>query len=218
MKSFLKSAVILILLAVAAGAVVIWLGIYNVAADKPHWEATYHVLEWARNRSIAAHSEGIIPPESLKEPEAAEQGVAHYHDTCRHCHGAPGEAPAEFARGLYPRPPELAPGAGLVGLGNGEIFWVVKNGLKMTGMPAFGGHHKDEELWHVVALLEALPEMDPAAYGELVRQAEAAGGHRHGGEDGHGHGEPTGSSADSPGEKTESGDGGDGHDHGTHEH
>jgi mono/diheme cytochrome c family protein len=75
--------------------------------------------------------------------------------------------------GMYPAPPDLASGNLFREMGPAEIFWVIKNGLKMTGMPAFGVNHEDDELWGIVAFLEGLPKMTPQEYTSM---AEAFGG------------------------------------------
>jgi mono/diheme cytochrome c family protein len=87
---------------------------------------------------------------------------------CAVCHLAPGMKRTEIARGLYPRAPELRRGADLT---PAEEFWVVKHGLKMTGMPAWGVTHSDELLWDVVAFLQKLPELSAEEYQALVKSA-----------------------------------------------
>jgi mono/diheme cytochrome c family protein len=77
----------------------------------------------------------------------------------------------EISRGLYPRAPELRRGSDLT---PAEEFWVVKHGLKMTGMPAWGVTHSDELLWDVVAFLRKLPELTPDQYQALVRSAPSS--------------------------------------------
>ncbi len=184
-----------ILLLIAAGAGFVWSGFYNVAASVPHWQGTSAVLEVARERSIDYHSDGISPP-SLDDPELLESGFHHFHPMCRMCHGAPGYERLEFAKGLYPSPPDLTDDHVREEFTDAQIFWIVQNGLKMTGMPAFGPTHSDNELWGLVAVVNQLPEMTPEEYrAKIGTQGHGEGmeGHRHGGENdsmsGHGHGE-----------------------------
>jgi mono/diheme cytochrome c family protein len=87
---------------------------------------------------------------------------------CSGCHLAPGMKRSEMSRGLYPRAPELKRGSRLT---PGEEFWVVKHGLKMSGMPAWGVTHDDELLWDVVAFLRKLPELTPDQYQAIVKSA-----------------------------------------------
>jgi mono/diheme cytochrome c family protein len=77
---------------------------------------------------------------------------------CVGCHGAPGKDPSEIGNGLRPRPPDLAKAA--LQLDKGELFWIVKNGIKMAGMPAFGATHRDRTIWNIVGFVqEQLPNL-----------------------------------------------------------
>ena len=82
---------------------------------------------------------------------------------CSGCHGAPGEKPDELAEGLYPEPPELYKD---VEEGEAqESFWIIKNGIKMTSMPAYGPTHSDEKIWAITAFVtQQLPKMTPDQY------------------------------------------------------
>ena len=85
------------------------------------------------------------------------RGFAHYRDSCLKCHGAPGVAPEPFARGLMPLPNNLAQTA--LESTPAEMYWVTKNGLKMTAMPAWEFRYPDEDLWAIVAFLRRLPKL-----------------------------------------------------------
>lgn len=155
-------------------------GLYNVSARVPHMAPTARLLEAARDRSIAHYSNKIELP-AQTDPAAAMVGAVHFDATCRKCHGAPGKPQEEFAEGLYPKPPSLTESARE--LDRKEIFWVIDNGLKMTGMPAFGGNHEREEIIAMTAFIEKLPELDNQGYAQFVKQAKAQGGgedHHHG--------------------------------------
>jgi mono/diheme cytochrome c family protein len=157
-------AVGVILLAVT-GAAVLYGGLFNVAADVPHSNAVYWLLETARQRSIAMRATGIEVPGNLADPKRIVSGAGQYAEMCAECHLAPGMKRTEIARGLYPRAPELRRGSSLTAA---EQFWVIKHGIKMTGMPAWGLTHDDDILWDVVAFLRKLPELTPKQYRELV--------------------------------------------------
>jgi mono/diheme cytochrome c family protein len=100
-------------------------------------------------------------------------GAVHFDATCSKCHGAPGKPQEEFAEGLYPKPPSLS--ATAKELSRKEIFWVIDNGLKMTGMPAFGVNHEREDIIGMTAFIEKLPEFNDQGYAEFVKQAKAEG-------------------------------------------
>jgi len=150
-------------------------GVFNVAADDPHWAATRWLLEAARDRSIAARAGGItVPP--LGDPKQIAIGAEHYSQMCAKCHLAPGTESSELRRGLYPPPPNLVEHAS--DLSPQETFWIIKHGLKMTGMPAWGATHDDGSIWAIVAFLHKLPELSPEAYRAIVG-AQSADAHPH---------------------------------------
>jgi mono/diheme cytochrome c family protein len=162
----------------AALAAFFWFGSYDVAANVPHWGITLRILEDVKDRSIAARSKGIAIP-FLKESSVEERGLHHFHPMCRLCHGAPGSPRNEFAQGLYPSPPDLASGQVQRKRNDAELYWIIKNGLKMTGMPAFGATHAEDDLWGMVAFLRRLPGLSADDYLSRVTAAK----HRDDGEE-----------------------------------
>jgi mono/diheme cytochrome c family protein len=165
LKAFLSATVFVIVCV----AIFIWSGLYNIGADSPHWGITFLLLEEARERSVEMHSKDIVAP-SFDDHKLLEVGFPHFDEMCRQCHGAPGYPRDEFAEGLYPLPPSLAPGDVQQELSPSELFWIVKHGIKMTGMPSFGKTHTDEQIWGIIAIVKKLPEMDKAAYEEMVNK------------------------------------------------
>jgi mono/diheme cytochrome c family protein len=166
----------LLVLIVTGKAAFIWSGAYNIAADEPHWTMTERVMETVRDRSIAVRASGIVVPD-LDDETSIRAGAGNYDAMCTGCHLKPGVERTEQSDGLYPAPPDLArnrindPAA---------AFWVIKHGVKMSGMPAWGKSMEDEHVWAMVAFLRQLPDMSQDRYVELV---EASGGHAHGGAD-----------------------------------
>lgn len=153
---------------VTAVSVVIYAGIYNIAADVPHAQPVYWLLEELRDRSVAARAKDIVVPKDLDEPKRISAGAGQYAEMCSGCHLAPGMKRTEISRGLYPRAPELRRKSDLT---PAEKFWIIKHGVKMTGMPAWGITHDDELLWDVVAFLRKLPELTAEQYQALVKSA-----------------------------------------------
>jgi len=155
-------------LAVAATAV-IYGGLYDISATDQHLAPTYRILDVAMRRSIARRAaEIVVPP--LDAPPMLERGLSLYDAHCVQCHGAPGVAPEPFALGLTPAPANLAhtarewPPA--------DLYWVVRNGIKMTGMPAWQ-FRLAEAPWAVVAFVEKLPELFAARLRRTHRCAPA---------------------------------------------
>jgi mono/diheme cytochrome c family protein len=154
---------------IGLAAILIYAGVYNIAADTPHSQPVYWLLQTVRQQSIAARATRIVVPPDLTDPERIGAGAAEYAEMCSGCHLAPGMKRTEISQGLYPRAPELRRG---INLTPAQEFWVVKHGIKMTGMPAWGVTHDDELLWDVVAFLRKLPELSADQYQTLVKSAE----------------------------------------------
>jgi mono/diheme cytochrome c family protein len=162
------------LLGAFAAAAVIYAGVFNVAATEPHWALTTWVLDTARVRSIRAHAAGLLPPPGYDEQTRLVPAVGHFAEHCATCHGGPGAKRSEVAEGMYPEPPNLKGAAGRYS--PGELFWILKNGIKMSGMPSMASDG-DEMLWSTVALLRKLPDLSDDDYNDLWMQAQAAGDH-----------------------------------------
>jgi mono/diheme cytochrome c family protein len=173
----LKIAALALITLVLVALGILLSGVFNVAADDPHSAATRWLLEAARDRSIAARAGGItVPP--LGDPKQIAIGAEHYSQMCAKCHLAPGTESSDLRRGLYPRPPNLVEHAS--DLSPQETFWIIKHGLKMTGMPAWGATHDDDSIWAIVAFLHKLPELSPEAYRAIVgAQSADADPHEH---------------------------------------
>jgi mono/diheme cytochrome c family protein len=144
-------------------------GIYNFAADAPHTTIVANAIEFARDRSVEVRASGIkVPP--LNNSAMIAEGAEHYDGMCTGCHLAPGMRENEMRPGLYPKPPILA---AQPPDDPEEQFWIVKHGLKMSGMPAWGLTHPDPEIWKIVAFLQKLPGMSDKQYRGLMQEAHA---------------------------------------------
>lgn len=166
----LRFAIAVVIAALMLLAAFIWVGVYNIAADAPHSRPVYVLLESLRNRSITVHARGIRPPADLEAPAHVAAGAGLYADMCQGCHLGPGIEPTEMAQGLYPQAPELARGTDL---SPAQKFWIIKHGVKLTAMPAWGKTHPDPLIWDMVAFLQKLPAMSPAQYQAAVASAPA---------------------------------------------
>lgn len=178
MRTIIATLAVVIVIAVLGGLGFIYSGVYHVRATDPHWDLTYWLLDTARSRSIEVHAAGIRVPPGLDGQEKIVIGTEHFAAHCVVCHGAPGVPVGDIAKGLYPQPPNLARAAER--LSPAELFWVIKNGIKMSGMPAWADH-SDGELWATVAFLQKLPGMSEEDYRKLVMASMAHSGHRNAG-------------------------------------
>lgn len=170
----IKTLLVLVSVAIVAGVAFVWFGVYNIAADDPHWRATYSLMDAVRSRSISARSAAIEVPK-LDEPALIRSGAGNYNAMCVSCHLGPGTSDTELSLGLYPTPPTWSE-LGVVD--PREAFWVIKHGVKMSGMPAWGKSMDDRYIWGMVALLQQFPRMDAAQYQTLIAESP---GHEHGG-------------------------------------
>jgi len=156
-----------IVLAVAGAIVVAYSGMIDVAAANRPSALTSWFLRTTRDHSVAARARDIQVP-ALDDPGMLKVGAEHYQEMCVGCHAAPGLQPGEAARGLEPPPPRLNGGLPMSNEEAAEFFWTVKNGIQMTGMPAFGKTHDDQKIWAIVAFLKRMRKMTPEEYRKLV--------------------------------------------------
>lgn len=156
------------LLAALAAGLVVYLGLYNVAATREHPALVYSVLHTVMRQSVGARAEGIRAPD-LAQADRIRRGFALFREHCVQCHGAPGVAPQPFAFGLRPVPPSLVvPGKDWSAP---HLYWVVKHGIRMTAMPAWEYRLGEGEMWDLTAFVKHLPAMSPADYRRWEQQA-----------------------------------------------
>ncbi|MBD8872532.1 cytochrome c [Rhodanobacter sp. DHB23] len=144
----------------------VWSGLYDIGADAQHWKPTYVLLATLRDRSIHARAENLVVP-NLDDPQRILKGAGQYAAMCTGCHLAPGMRDSEIRPGLYPQPPNLAQQR----VDPKVAFWVIKHGIKMSAMPAWGSSHDDATIWSMVAFLQELPGMTPTQYKAIVAKA-----------------------------------------------
>jgi mono/diheme cytochrome c family protein len=154
---------VLAILVALGGAVFFFGGFYSVAAAPEDPPPVAWALAHVRQASISRHAVDA-PPKSLDDPNVIQAGARAFAARgCVNCHGAPGVKWAKFSEGLNPDPPDLKDVAG--GVEAREIFWVVKNGIRMTGMPKFGSNDvPDEEIWSIAAFVKKLPIISDQDY------------------------------------------------------
>lgn len=177
MKTVVLTLIGVALLGISGAAAFVYSGTYNVAATDHHWSATYWLLEKARVHSIKAHAVGIVVPRGYDTHDKVVSAVDHFAEHCAVCHGGPGVDRGDFAAGMYPQPPDLADVSKRYT--SPELFWILKHGIKMSGMPSMADDG-DDMLWATVGFLEKLRFMSPDEYNDLWMAAQAQGGGQHG--------------------------------------
>ena len=159
----------------ALAALLAYSGVFDVTADTPHSALVYAVIETVWDRSIAVRAAKIqVPP--LDDPKLIGKGAGHYDAMCSACHLAPGVKRSEIRDGLSPQPPDLTE---RTDVSSAEMFWIIKHGIKMSAMPAWGKTHDDPSIWAIVAFLHKLPDLTAAQYQTLVESNAEADHHRH---------------------------------------
>lgn len=108
---------------------------------------------------------------SLDDPAMAQQGLIYYRDKCVQCHGAPGVARQDVGKGMTPVPPNLAHTAS--NRTPAEIFWAIKHGIKMTGMPSWQFIFTDEEIWEIVAFMRQMSKLSPVEYQAIAARVDS---------------------------------------------
>lgn len=163
-----------VVLAIAASAIIFG-GLYNVAATSPHGVERL-VLSDAMYYSVLSHA----GPEIQKSwgDDQIKDGFSEYNDMCTVCHGAPGKERSEISQGLNPAPPDLSKVSRQ--WNDAQLFWIIKHGIKMTGMPGFGPTHSDDTIWNIVGFVRKLADISLEQYERLE---QASGGHHHSDED-----------------------------------
>lgn len=164
-------------LVAAVGLFVVYTGAYNVAATEEHASVTRWAFDTTFHNSVERRADGIVAPESVTS-EMVAAGAESYKSMCEHCHAGPGVERSKWASGMRPRPPHLAEAAAK--WEPEEVFWIVRHGVKMSGMPAFGPTHDDETLWGIVAFVKQLPALTPEQYAALGDATAQGGGHQGG--------------------------------------
>ena len=220
MTKFVIGALATLGIVAATGCIVAASGIVNVAANEAHSSFVHQTLAFARERSIANRLSDIKVPEDFVDPERVRRGAGNYAAMCVNCHLAPEMADSEIRKGLYPTPPNLSAKAEVSSTARNAArdFWIIKNGIKASGMPAWSaGGMEDAAIWDLAAFLQKMPLMAKADYEQLVA---ASDGHSHGGltehdhaggHDDH-HAEPAQPQPVAKSKKSHS------HDHGSHKH
>lgn len=174
MKTIVWTVIAVVIIVFGSGLFYINSGSFDVAATSkdPGWLAW--ILKTTRENSIERRAEEVeLPADSvLTDPNTIKAGFEHYDEMCVGCHLAPGLNSSEIREGLNPQPPQLAKRG--KDLSPKEAFWVIKHGIEMTGMPAWGPTHSDEKLWQLVAFVKKLPEISAADYKAMRQEANSA--------------------------------------------
>lgn len=174
MRRNLLVLLVALAVALAGAALFVWSGVYNIAASSPHTQGVYSLLEVTMQQSVRLRARDVEPP-ALDAPALFERGAACYQHRCELCHGGPGVAQNDLALGMQPLPGPLV-NAGMR-FKTRELYWITRNGITMSGMPAWRLQLSEDDTWALVAFIERLPQLSPSAYQQLMasRRGERCG-------------------------------------------
>ena len=153
----------------AVGVVVLKSGVYPIGATTQHFQLVHSVLEEGMRASVHRHSRKVVVP-PLDSPAQLRRGAALYSANCAHCHGGPGFAQSDWGKSMQPLPGPLVDATRR--WETAEIYWITRNGIKMSGMPAWEYRLTEEELWSVVSFVRQLPTLSAPEYAALTAQGE----------------------------------------------
>lgn len=147
-------------LAVIGAGIVVGAGLVDFSASTSPSPLEERAAQFALNRSIARHAPGKKNP-LADSSETVTAGLVLFRAHCVSCHGAPGVDPTEEGASLNPPAPGLTLPR-VQARPDGELYWIVSRGIRMTGMPAFGPSRSEREIWQLVAALRRLPQLSDA--------------------------------------------------------
>ena len=159
MKKVLLGAVLILAILLLATLAIARLGLMPVSADGPHSNLEARIMPAVLHASIIRHASGETNPVPLNE-DNLKAGIDTYKAMCARCHSTPGGNPSVYGQSFYPPAPPLP--AGMYPYTEAQLFWVIKHGIRNTGMPAWEGMLSDEEIWQLVSLLKNSQDLPPS--------------------------------------------------------
>jgi len=151
-----------------AGVAYVYSGWFDVAASSSHNALERWALNTTMKRSVVAGARSVGDPPPFSD-EMFKDGFEHYDEMCTVCHGGPGIERSEIGKGLNPQAPNLTDA--VKAWTPRQLFWIIKHGVKMTGMPSLGATHDDDEVWSIVAFIGKLPGMSVEQYRQLKQES-----------------------------------------------
>ena len=167
-----KRALALLLGLLLLAAAFVYSGLFNIAASTGHWRVTAWLLHTTMQASVRTHAFLSAPADPL-DSTSLIAAAGHFERTCAACHGAPGRLPSPVLRAATPEAPDLTETASQ--WSDKQLFWIVRHGVKYTGMPAWPALDRTDEIRRMAAFVRRLPTMSPAEYARLTRPPGSSG-------------------------------------------
>lgn len=161
----LKKALLAVLTLGIAGMLFAWSGLFQIAASSGHWAITEWFLHWTMQNSVRTYST-FQSPEEVRDDTAMISAAGHYRQACQMCHGAPGVPYSPVMHQATPHAPNLQ--KAVPEYDDDELFWIVRHGVKYTGMPAWAADNRPDEVRRMVGFLRAMPNLNDEQYQRLT--------------------------------------------------
>ena len=150
MKKIIITIISTLAVLIISFLIFIYSGVYDISTASKHNAMTLWVINTLKDNSIERRDKDLKVP-NLNDSLLIKEGFEHYAKMCVGCHAAPGVKQGETVKSFYPTPPKIYRFANK--LGPKETFWIIKNGIKMTAMPAYGNSHADSVIWGITAFI-----------------------------------------------------------------
>ncbi len=170
MSVAVRTLILVVLAALLLAMAVVFLGLYNVSARSGHLPFVDDVLHTSYENSVRLRAPEASEVPVLEDDSLVRLGARHYQQACSVCHGEPGRRRSSIARAMLPTPPPI--GEAVAGWQAEHLFWIVRNGVKMSGMPHWPTQVRDDDVWPVVAFLAGVHELAPEDYQALTTHHE----------------------------------------------
>ncbi|HEX3365686.1 cytochrome c [Phenylobacterium sp.] len=155
------------------GLGVVLTGAFNTTASTPHAAPIAWVTHLTMTNAVKRNATQLSNPPAFTPADVLD-GARTYDANCGVCHGGPGVARAPWVGGMTPSPPFLLDASR--NWTSKELFWIVRYGVRMTGMPAWDQTLSEHDVWNLVAFLKALPNMSAADYARATAAQPAPAG------------------------------------------
>jgi mono/diheme cytochrome c family protein len=165
-----KVSTALLLVAVVIAGIAAWRIVqHGVSARDTPTAAEEAIAGVLRHAAVPRAARAMKNPVPLTDVVLAE-GRAHWADHCATCHGNDGKGNTDVGRGLYPKVPDMSDGS--PDLSDGELYYIIANGIRLTGMPGWGDRDPKEN-WHLVHFIRHLPKLTPAELQSMRKEKES---------------------------------------------
>ena len=166
---------VVVIAAVIGGLVMYIRGTGFSAREQPSWMEKV-MAQNARKIATPADAKSLKNPRQQQTEDMIAEADEHFVEHCGMCHGIDGHGDTLIGKNLYPKVPDMSAAADTQQLGDGELYYIIYNGIRLTGMPAWGSEDKPEAIWDLVSLIRRLPKLSPEELQRLQKAAREAGG------------------------------------------